>query len=151
MQLTQKETSLLKDMKDHEKLCVEKYKKHANCANDSQLKNLLNSIAQTEQEHLDTLTQIENGTVPQMPAQSSQPQSTFTATYGVMENADKKNDCFICTDLLSTEKQVSQLYNTCVFEFKDAGIRDVLNHIQKEEQQHGKQLYDYMEVNSMYA
>ena len=29
-------------------------------------------------------------------------------------------------------------------------VRDVLNHIQKEEQQHGKLLYDYMTVNGMY-
>ena len=29
--------------------------------------------------------------------------------------------------------------------------RDVLNHIQKEEQQHGKQLYDYMAAHGMTA
>ena len=32
----------------------------------------------------------------------------------------------------------------------DAGMRDALNHIQKEEQEHGKKLYDYMSQNGMY-
>jgi len=30
-------------------------------------------------------------------------------------------------------------------------MRDALNHIQKEEQEHGKMLYDYMSVNGMYC
>lgn len=82
----------------------------------------------------------------------SQPtQPTFSATYGAEENADKQNDCYLCSDLLSTEKHASHLYDTCVFEFKDENIRNVLNHIQKEEQEHGKMLYDYMQVNCMYA
>ena len=29
-------------------------------------------------------------------------------------------------------------------------VRQTLNHIQKEEQEHGKLLYDYMKVNGMY-
>ena len=32
MTLTQKEKDLLKDLKDQEKLCVDKYKKHADAA-----------------------------------------------------------------------------------------------------------------------
>ncbi|MDE7300442.1 MAG: spore coat protein, partial [Lachnospiraceae bacterium] len=45
----------------------------------------------------------------------------------------------------------SHLYDTCIFEFKDEGARNVLNHIQKEEQEHGKMIYDYMSTNSMYS
>ena len=51
---------------------------------------------------------------------------------------------------LAGEKHVSGLYDTSVFEFRDGQARNVLNHIQKEEQEHGKQLYDYMTVNGMY-
>lgn len=40
MQLTAKEASLLKDLKEEEKLYIEKYTRHARCAADGQLKNL---------------------------------------------------------------------------------------------------------------
>ncbi|MEG1743900.1 MAG: spore coat protein, partial [Clostridia bacterium] len=82
-------------------------------------------------------------------ASSSAP--AFSATYGTAENQDKKNDCFLCSDVLTAEKHASHLYDTCIFEFKDKNIRDILNHIQKEEQGHGKMIYDYMQANGMYA
>ncbi len=150
MQLTQKEKDLLKDLKGQEKLCVDKYNKHAGCASDQQLKDLFSGIAKVEQQHLDTLTQIENGSAPQMSGQSQQ-QPSFKAVYGTGEDEKKKNDSYLCTDLLAGEKHVSSLYNTCVFEFKDQKARDALNHIQKEEQSHGKMIYDYMSTNNMYS
>ena len=150
MTLDQKEKDLLKDLKGQEKLCVDKYAKHASCAKDAQLKNLFTQISQNDQKQLDALTQIENGTVPQFSGTDLQ-QPTFTATYGATENPDKKNDCYLCSDLLATEKHASGLYDTCIFEFKDENLRQVLNSIQKQEQEHGKQLYDYMSTNSMYA
>jgi len=150
MQLTQKETSLLKDLKGQEQLCIDKYSKHSQCAVDPQLKGLFTMIAQHEQEHLDTLTQLEQGNVPFVDNSKKEPLPTFSSTYGTVENEDKKNDCYLCKDLLSTEKHASSLYNTSVFEFKDEGMRDVLGHIQSEEQTHGKMIYDYMKANSMY-
>ncbi|MEA4833333.1 hypothetical protein SDC9_99704 [bioreactor metagenome] len=150
MQLTQKETDLLKDLKGQEKLCVDKYTKHSSAASDSQLKQLFSQIAQTEQTHLDSITKIESGTVPQISGSvSSQP--SFKATYGMSEDSGKKSDCYLCSDVLAGEKHVSQLYDTCIFEFKDENIRNVLNHIQKEEQGHGKMIYDYMQINGMYS
>ena len=59
-------------------------------------------------------------------------------------------DQFLCNDALSGEKHISSSYNTSIFEFVSAPVRDVLNHIQKEEQEHGKKIYDYMSKNSMY-
>lgn len=154
MQLTQKETLLLKDMQSAEKLCIEKYNKHASCAVDPQLKTLFSEIEQVEKEHLNTLNQNESGTVPNMQAggssSSSQSQTSFTATYGTGENPDKLNDSYLCTDILSAEKHTSALYNTCIFEFTDANVRNTLNHIQKEEQEYGKRIYDYMAANGMY-
>lgn len=149
MSLTQKEKSLIKDLKGQEQLCIDKYNRHSQCAVDPQLKGLFSMIAGQEQKHLDTLTQIENGAVPQVNNQS-EPLPTFAQTYSTVETEDKKNDSYLCTDLLSTEKHASSLYDTSVFEFTNTGVRDVLSHIQKEEQTHGKMIYDYMAVNSMY-
>lgn len=150
MQLTQKEKDLLKDLKGQEKLCVEKYTKYASSALDPQLKELFTSIANIEQQHLNTISQLESGNVPS--SSSSQSVSTnFSSTYGMGDTPDKQADCYLCSDLLADEKHVSSLYNTCVFEFKDTTIRDTLNHIQKEEQQHGKMIYDYMSANNMYS
>jgi spore coat protein CotF len=52
--------------------------------------------------------------------------------------------------MLETEKYISQAYDTAIFEFKDANIRKVLNHIQTEEQQHGEQIFNYMQSKGMY-
>ncbi len=158
MQLTQKETSLLKDLKDQEQLCVDKYNQHASQANDPQLKSLFTQIGQVESGHLDTVNQILSGTVPSMQSGSSassggssQMQQSFTQTYSSSDQSQgKQKDSYLCTDLLSTEKHVSSTYNTSIFEFSDSKIRDVLNHIQKEEQQHGEQIYNYMSQNGMY-
>ncbi|MBE6638023.1 MAG: ferritin-like domain-containing protein [Ruminococcaceae bacterium] len=149
MQLTQKERDLIKDLKDQEQLCIDKYSKHAECASDSQLKALFTGISGTERQHLETLTQIENGTVPPV-GNADKPLPTFHPTYSTTETPQKKNDCYLCTDLLTTEKHASHLYDTCVFEFDNQGVRKVLASIQEEEQQHGKAIYDYMKVNSMY-
>lgn len=149
-QLTQKEAQLLKELKGQESLCAEKYRRGAEHAVDGQLKGLFAQIAQVEQEHFDTLTQIENGSVPQ-PAQSSKPMPTFTEIYGAANTPDKQNDCYLCSDALSTEKHASSLYDTCVFEFQDENTRKLLNHIQGEEQCHGKMIYDYMKANHMYS
>ena len=150
MQLSQKETSLLKELKEQEKLCADRYDKHAQQAHDNQLKSLFSQLADTERKHLDTLTQIENGLPPQAPAQAPQPQQdNFSQTY-TSETKEMQDDCYLCSDLLGAEKYASGLYNTSVFEFCDANTRQLLSHIQVEEQQHGKRIYDYMVANGMY-
>lgn len=160
MVLTEKETMLLKDLKSEEKLCIDKYNKYASQACDPQLKNVFTSIGQIEQNHYDTITQIMNGTVPstnmggsqkpnlQAGSQQNAQQNSSQQTVG---QEQRKNDEYLCTDALGTEKHVSSTYNTCIFEFKDDNVRNTLNHIQKEEQEHGKKLYDYMSQNGMYS
>ncbi|MGI6497768.1 MAG: spore coat protein [Oscillospiraceae bacterium] len=154
MTLTQKETSFLKDLKNQEQLCVDKYNRYAASACDNQLKALFTQIGQVEQGHLDTINQMLNGTVPSMSSGSGSqkaPASNPTPTYTSNTNNEAKmNDCFLCSDTLATEKHVSDVYNTSIFEFINPAMRDVLNHIQKEEQEHGKQIYDYMAANGMY-
>ena len=56
----------------------------------------------------------------------------------------------MCTDMLSTEKFVSGAYDTAIFECVDPNVRQTLNHIQKEEQEHGEQIFNYMKCNGMY-
>lgn len=150
MTLTQKEAALLKDLRDEENLCIEKYTRAAEKAHDAQLKNLFTDLAAAERGHLDTLNKIGAGTVPaQNSGTSPLENKTFTQNY-TAESPEKKDDCFLCTDLLTTEKHASSLYDTCIFEFSDKGARDCLNSIQKQEQLHGKLIYDYMSANSMY-
>ena len=151
MQLTQKETSLLKDLKNQEKLCVEKYTKYASQALDPQLKELFTSIANVEQQHLNTISQIEQNGVAPSSGSAQSVKTTFTSNYGMGDTPDKQADCYLCSDLLADEKHVSGIYNTSIFEFKDNSLRDTLNHIQKEEQEHGKAIYDYMSANNMYS
>ena len=150
-QLNQKEAQLVKELKGQEQLCIEKYSRSAQCAVDGQLKGLFSRIAQIEQEHLNTLMQIENGTAPQSPQGGGEALPVFAQTYGMNDTPDKKNDCYLCTDALATEKHASSLYDTCVFEFRDENTRKLLGHIQAEEQNHGKMLYDYMSANHMYS
>lgn len=152
MQLTQKETSLLEDLVEQEQVCVEKYNKYSNEATDQQLKNLFSQIGSVESQHLDTINQVISGTVPAMQSgNNTQAQQSFAATYNAADaSQEKQKDTYLCTDSLSTEKHVSSTYNTSIFEFKDTNIRNILNHIQKEEQQHGEQIYNYMAQNGMY-
>lgn len=153
MILTQKETSLLEDIKKQEQLCVEKYEKCESEAYDPQLKSLFSSIADTEKRHLHTITDILNGNTPTVNVAqdtASLPDS-FRPVYGTLTSAEEKeHDKFLCSDSLATEKHVSSVYNTSIFEFSDEKVRHALNGIQAEEQHHGKILYDYMHTNGMY-
>ena len=150
MQLTQKETALMKDLCDQEMLCIDKYTKHSSMAKDPQLKNLFSGIAEVERQHLDSLNKIKQGEVPAMGGGSVTLRTSFSATYNGTESTDFACDKFLCADTLAGEKHVSALYDTCIFEFSQTQLRDVLNHIQKEEQNHGKLIYDYMSTNGMY-
>lgn len=158
VQLTQKERMLLEDQKKHEEICIEKYTNYASQASDPQLQQLFNSYVSQEQSHLNTINQILNGQVPSMNQgqgqnqaavqnQNAMPASQASAMQGAMAN---QADAALCNDMLMTEKYVSNTYDTAIFEFADANIRQVLNHIQKEEQQHGEGIFNYMSSNGMY-
>ena len=151
MTLSQKENSLLSDLKSQEQLCIEKYGKYEEDAHDPCLKSLFKSIKSTEESHLSTISRIMSGeevstnTAPTAVSQALECQmSSCTA-------AEKTSDAFLCKDALAMEKHVSSLYDTSIFEFTSPTLRDTLNHIQKEEQNHGEQLYQYMSKNNMYS
>lgn len=158
--LNNKERMLLEDEKEQEELCVNKYKQAAEKANCPNLKSLFNQLEQQEQQHLNSINQLLNGTIPStVNQQGSQSQQSFQIQENILKNSININtpitsynqdDKILCTDLLSTEKYVSSTYNTAIFEFRDENVRNVLNHIQKEEQEHGKKIYDYMSSHGMY-
>jgi len=156
--LTQKERLLLEDQKSHEQICIQKYSNYSKLASDQQLKDIFNNHAKIEQEHLNTINQLLSGQIPALNNQQSggnsslkqqQPNNNFqTQSSSTNYQASDKD---LCADVLMTEKYVSSAYNTAIFEFRDTQIRDVLNHIQKEEQKHGEAIFKYMESKGMYS
>lgn len=162
MNLSQKERMLLEDQKSHEEICIKKYESFAQQARDPQLKQLFNSYKTQEQNHLNTIQQMLNGQVPNMSSQQQNQQNqqnqqsmgqygmgiqNSQGSQGFMQN---QQDAELCQDALMTEKYVSSTYNTTIFECADSSVRQALNHIQKEEQQHGEGIFNYMKSKGMY-
>lgn len=172
--LTTKESMLINEEKANEELCIAKYEKGIKEAKDPELKQLFSLILEHEKQHLTSLNRILNGDVPDIEkeAQSQQNsnqggsqspsnsgfnnsqfnmyQNQMNSNFG-METASEitpsenfHEDCTLCQDALSTEKYISSSYNSTIFECLDTKIRKVLNHIQKEEQEHGEQISNYM-------
>ena len=151
MTLTQKENSLLCDLKGQEQLCIEKYSMYAERAYDPELKTLFNKIKVTEQNHLDTVNRILGGEEVTMPsAPPTAVSAKLDCSLSTCAPDEKAKDAFLCKDALAMEKHVSSIYDTSIFEFSSPALRDTLNHIQKEEQNHGEQIYQYMSKNGMY-
>jgi spore coat protein CotF len=144
MQLTQKERSLLQDQLSHEKVCIQKYQSYAQQAQDPQLKQLFNQYAGQEQQHYNTINQLLGQSASQL-NQNLQPQ--LWSQSGVQ---NEQLDALLCNDLLMTEKHVSGTYDTSIFESTKPELRQQLQHIQQEEQQHGEGLFNYMQQNGMY-
>ena len=151
MTLTQKESSLLSDLKAQEQLCITKYEEYATRATDPALKNVFFELAATERAHLETINKILGGDEVRMPSAPPSATGVKTFTKSDCKQESKQTDAFLCKDALSMEKHVSGVYNTSVFEFSSPVLRDTLAHIQKEEQNHGEELYNYLSANGMYS
>ncbi len=151
MMLTEKERNVIMDLQTQEKSCIEKYKNYQQQAKDPVLKDLFQTISESEQKHYDSLTQVLNGTVPTCDCNDTKgrdyaPQATYSM---VNSSADMNSDCFLATDCIGTEKLVSSEYNSNVFNFGDSSVRKLLADIQIEEQNHAEMLYKYKTVNGM--
>lgn len=151
MQLTQQETTVIKDLLTQEKACVDKYRFYEQSANDQRLKELFHRIGNEEQEHFDSLGMVLKGDVPNASAARSGMEGySPSVTYSAGDNSEeKKHDEFLCTDSIATEKLVSSTYNDDVFRFAATNIRRLLNHIQTEEQNHAEMIYKYKTANGM--
>lgn len=150
IQLSQKERTFLEDGKIQEDMCIQKYKNFAQQAQDPELKQLFNKLAGEEQQHYDTVNQLLQGQQPNLSHnQQAQPQPTQTQNniQGAMNN---QNDKLLCTDLLSTEKYVSNTYDIDVFESANPVVRQAMQHLQQDEQRHGEELFNYMNSHGMY-
>ena len=171
MQLTQKERMLLEDQKKHEEVCIKKYTEAAQKANDPQLSQLFLSYADQERQHYQTLEQILNGQIPntqqggqagqqgnQQGSQAMGNQQGGQVKAGQQSGQNmnpttglaSQGDAELCNDMLMTEKYDSGTYDTAIFECTNSQVRQALNHIQKEEQQHGEGIFNYMQQNGMY-
>jgi rubrerythrin len=149
--LTEKESYLIKDLQDQEKLCIDKYTNNENAAKDEVLKELFGTIKQEEQKHYDSLEQLLNGTVPAVNSKDTAGKEyNPSATYvGNFNQADKESDKFLCTDAITTEKYVASAYNYELFQFGNSDVRKLLNDIETEEQNHAERIYKYKTVNQM--
>jgi spore coat protein CotF len=147
---SQKEKSFLEDLKSHEQICIAKYSLYANQAQCEQLKQICKANEMVERGHLDTINQLISGKLPDMNQQNQNPQQKYQEFMSTTQVQGTLSDKDICTDLLMTEKYVSNTYNTSIFEFQNTNVRDILNHIQKEEQKHGESIFQYMNSKGMY-
>ena len=132
MILTEQETMLLNDLKQQEELCRDKYAFYSSEAKDPELKQLFEVIQKEEAEHYDTISSLLSGDTPDV---------------GIA--APKKHDALLCSDSISSEKYVSSAYNNDLFSFASPKVRQILNHIQTEEQQHAEMIYRYKTANQM--
>lgn len=165
LQLSQKERMLLQDQQQHEQLCIQKYNKYANQTQCAELKQIFQTHASHEQQHYNTISQILTGQVPSM-NQGQQAQGQAQQMQGQQMQSQQKmsgmqskvggmgynqEDATMANDMLVTEKYISGTYDTSIFECRDTNVRQALNHIQKEEQQHGEDLFNYMQAHGMYS
>lgn len=151
MILKEKEKTVIEDLQTQERSCIEKYGKYAQQAKDPVLKELFSKLQKKEQQHLNSLEQVLNGTIPDCNCNDSDGANyNPTATYNSMtDSEDKKSDCFLATDCIGTEKLVSSEYNTEVFAFSNSKLRKLLADILVEEQNHAEMLWKYKTANGM--
>ena len=151
MKLNQKETQLITELKNQEQLCVQKYDFYAKNAKDPELKKLFRKLLKVEQNHYDMLDSLISGNVPTIKSRkpsavSYEPQATHTG-----DATAKEFDKFLCTDIIATEKYVATTYNNDLFYFASPEVRNVLNAIMTDEQNHAEMIWKYKTANKMAA
>ena len=108
MILSEKETTVIKDLQTQEQCCVEKYERYSKLAKDQVLIDLFTDLHGKEQKHLESLTQVLSGKVPSCDCNDRDGKDyNPAATYSMAPSEDKKTDCFLATDCIGTEKLVS--------------------------------------------
>lgn len=150
LQLTQKERTLLEDQKTHEEICIQKYNNYAQQVKDPQLKQLFGQYASQEQQHYNTINQLLQGQLPVSGGNQGIQQQIQQIQSQPIAGMANQEDAALCTDMLMTEKFVSSTYDTAIFESANSPVRQALQHIQKEEQQHGEGIFNYMQQHGMY-
>lgn len=108
MNWTEKEKLLFKDLKTSERTSIEKYGDFEGRACDPELKQLFGRIRQQEEEHLQTLEQMEGGVIPMMTGAANR------AGRGRAINAEQPNLMItapmpICAPMLWNRKNIFRL------------------------------------------
>lgn len=151
MKLTQKETQLVTELKTQEQLCVQKYEFYASQANDPALKDLFKTISEHEQMHSDMLDSLLQGTVPTVKVKGPMAEGYSPKESRGINAEGKAFDKFLCTDIIATEKYVATAYNDDLFYFASTDVRNVLNAIMTDEQNHAEMIWKYKVANKMVA
>ncbi len=151
MKLNQKENQLVTELKSQEQLCIQKYDFYAKQAKDPELKKLFKTLLKHEQEHFDMLDDLLNGKTPKIAnhtplAEKYEPKKSHNGS-----EEEKAFDKFLCTDLITTEKYVATDYNNDLFYFASTDVRNVLNAIMTDEQNHAEMIWKYKVANKMVA
>ncbi|MFO8061130.1 MAG: ferritin-like domain-containing protein [Bacillota bacterium] len=150
IQITQQERKLLQDHTRHEEVCINKYEQYAQQASDPQLRNMFSQFASQERQHRDSLDKLLQGQQPGTGGSVRQGQTSVrrhkrTETAG----ADPEGDALMCRDAMMMEKFISDSYDTGIFSSANPVVRQTLQHIQDEEQQHGEGLLNYLQEHGM--
>lgn len=149
MKLKAEEKMLVENLLTQEELCTEKYKFYAKQAKDPQLKELFEKIGKNERQHCDLLTNLKDGRLPERIEKEAKAEKYEPSGQYKGSAADKKQDCFLCTDSIATEKYVASAYNNDLFRFAAVEARNLLNSIETDEQNHAEMIYLYKSANQM--
>lgn len=63
---------------------------------------------------------------------------------------DRLNDKQILNDMLMTEKYIGDTYETAIMECSNLQVREALQHIQREEQEHARRVFEAMQQRGWY-
>lgn len=151
MALNEKEATLVQNLMDQEKLCIQKYTRYEEQAHDSQLRNLFTTLKESEMSHYNALEALKNNetqspTIMFVDSKNYAPTATYTNNF---DPNHKEEDAYLCTDCITTEKSASTDYNEDLFQFSSSNVRETLNQIQTEEQKHAEMIYKYKSANGM--
>ncbi len=151
VQLTQQERQALQDHKKHEEVCIQKYEQFAQQASDPQLQNMFSQFAEQERQHYNSLDQLLSG---KQPSTSGGGQKQNPAPGGAQSRqqtggGQNKEDALLCRDAMMMEKFISDSYDNGIFQSTNPAVRQTLQHIQDEEQQHGEGLLNYLQSQGL--
>ena len=171
IQLSQSERKLLQDHMKHEEVCIEKYQQYAQQSSDPELRSMFSQFASQERQHYDSLNSLLQGRQPSAQSghshsgHSSQAQSSYPFQQDQQQQSHSTNwasfnqgsghqgqgqsDALMCRDAMMTEKFISDSYDNGIFGSSHPVVRQTLQHIQDEEQQHGEGLMNYLQKHGL--
>lgn len=149
MKLNEKETQLLTELKNQEDICIKKYDFYAQNAKSDDLVRLFNQLKGREEVHKEMITKMLDGKVPELKSKAPVAVEYEPTEYKKYDKASREFDNFLCTDSIATEKYVATDYNNDLFYFVSTDLRNLLNAIMTDEQNHAEMIYKYKSANKM--